>query len=157
MPGRRGTRNSPEDSKTSSGQASSGRYSSQPSSSTTQSYETPATSAPSSRGNKPGPGEKRKRGTETPDLESSKREYGTKKEKSLARGSPWDKTERHPVNVEDLDLDVSYEEFMDLEPEPETERPARQERWQHHGSEPLIDIDSLPADWNTREPDLDPK
>ncbi|KAJ5241840.1 uncharacterized protein N7469_000167 [Penicillium citrinum] len=156
MPRRRGTRNSPEDINASSGQASKSHYSSEPSSSTTQSYETPATSAPSSRGNNSGPGEKRKRGTETSDLESSKHEYGTKKEKSLARVSPWDKTERHRVNVEDLDLDVSYEEFVDLEPEPEPELPARQERWQHHGSEPLIDIDSLPADWNTREPDLDP-
>lgn len=72
-------------------------------------------------------------------------------------GSPWDATIRTRLNVDDLDLDVSYVDALKPKPAQEPARPPRQPRWQHHGDQPLIDVKKLPEGWNTREPDLDPE
>lgn len=58
------------------------------------------------------------------------------------------------IDVDDLDLDVSYVGKIKL-PDP-PERPKRK-RWTHKGAEPIMLIKDVPQGWNTEEPDLDPE
>lgn len=71
-------------------------------------------------------------------------------------GSPSDPTERKKLNVDDLDLEVSYVGKYQL-PEGRTARPPRQPRWKAPRNKPLTDASRLPAGWNDEEPDLDPE
>ncbi|CEO58603.1 hypothetical protein PMG11_03314 [Penicillium brasilianum] len=60
---------------------------------------------------------------------------------------------KEEINVDDLDLDVSYVGKIKL-PDP-PERPKRK-RWTHKGAEPIMQMQDVPQGWNTEEPDLDP-
>lgn len=79
------------------------------------------------------------------------------KHNSSATGSVWDKTPRKKVDVKNLDLKRSYVESAKGEPNSQLALKPRQKRWKHDGTSPLINVEELPEDWNTREPDLDPK
>ncbi|KAJ5587713.1 uncharacterized protein N7459_003478 [Penicillium hispanicum] len=70
-------------------------------------------------------------------------------------GSPWDPTERKKLNVDDLDLEISYVGKYRL-PEANKTRPPRQPRWKAPRNKPVTDVSRLPAGWNDMEPDLDP-
>jgi hypothetical protein len=53
------------------------------------------------------------------------------------------------------DLRKSYVGTAPLPPAPVLG--ARQKRWKHSGRKPITDPKDVPADWNSHEPDLDPK
>ncbi|KAJ5698578.1 hypothetical protein N7462_000583 [Penicillium macrosclerotiorum] len=90
-----------------------------------------------------------------PPIASLKRKTGAKRVPGPDRDSPWQKTLRQRLNVNDLDLHRSY--VTTYQPKARAARRLpRQTRWKHTGSNPLTDIKSLPMGWNSKEPDLDP-
>lgn len=80
------------------------------------------------------------------------------KTNNSSSGSPWDRVTRKQIDVKSLDLGKSYVGLLKQSSEGKKKKlPPRQTRWQHTGRTPLTDVESLPADWNANEPDLDPK
>lgn len=57
------------------------------------------------------------------------------------------------INVDDLDLNVSYVGKINM-PSPPV-RPKRK-RWTHKGKKPITLMTKVPRGWNDQEPDLDP-
>jgi hypothetical protein len=94
---------------------------------------------------------------------ASKGPYSPRKERKVVvrndlsvRGSPWVKTIRERLMVEDLDLKKS---FVGSTPSSKSNFKAlpRQKRWRKKGNTLITKVEDLPHGWNAREPDLDPK
>jgi len=84
----------------------------------------------------------------------AKKKGQKKSTKKKYKGSPNDPTERKYLDVEDLDVERSYVDY--IVPAAPVPKPERPKRWKHPGNEPLTDPDKLPKGWTTLEPDLDP-
>ncbi|KAJ5547391.1 hypothetical protein N7494_004976 [Penicillium frequentans] len=81
--------------------------------------------------------------------------------KVILKRSVWDSVDRSPVQLEDLDLDKSYEDDLKeaIKREGDNQHlkiPAKQ-TWinPNPGKVPLYDIEQLPEGWHPAEPDLD--
>ncbi|KAJ5703355.1 hypothetical protein N7493_011744 [Penicillium malachiteum] len=106
---------------------------------------------------KPPDNKKRKRNSKNTNGTEKLNGVGIHDGDSNKRMSPWDETERNPVDVNSLNLTetIIYDISEDEEEGPPPKKAKKNPKWEHKGPTPLIDLEQLPDGWTANEPDLD--